>query len=313
MIEPACKSLAFVRRPSRAQAHNRAPADGYGLAVYVTSGPRPPAEIEPAFKARHDARGTVEKHRKLGERDWSLIIEAAGRVTLPQQLRDPRHGCRIRRLRICADRFSFRASAAALLVAEVRHRRMEKPRPTDWRVGPRCCARGIPDRESPTAQGCHRPRQAGDRVSTAVLTLKRIWLSTSKARSSLPGKASRLPSGFDWLRRREQGKRGRKFRIANSEQRAGARRFQHHLVAATAHIRKPRQHQDVGIAERRRSRPIIRDLRLDDDQVRALGERREAGTPIDRAGPIAGPASQSPWQFCRRRQMNEVADPRAAC
>ena len=26
---------------------------------------------------------------------------------------------------------------------------MEKSRPTDWRVGPRCCARGTEDRESP--------------------------------------------------------------------------------------------------------------------------------------------------------------------
>ena len=44
---------------------------------------------------------------------------------------------------------------------------------------------------------------------------------------------------FDLLRRGQHGQGGRNLRIANSEQRAGARRFQHHLVATPPHVREP--------------------------------------------------------------------------
>ena len=47
-------------------------------------------------------------------------------------------------------------------------------------------------------------------------------------------KNSPLAELFDFLRRREERNCGRKFRVANFEQRASARRFQHHLIAATA-------------------------------------------------------------------------------
>ena len=69
------------------------------------------------------------------------------------------------------------------------------------------------------------------------------------------------------MRGRQQGKRGCDTGIANPEQRAGARRFQHHLVPAPAQIGKPRQHDRVGIAEISRSRPVIGNLRFDDDLV----------------------------------------------
>ena len=78
---------------------------------------------------------------------------------------------------------------------------------------------------------------------------------------------------FDLLRRGQHGDGGRNLRIANPEQRAGARRFQHHLVAAPPHICEPRQDENVGIAELRRLRPIIGNLRLDDDLVLAARAR----------------------------------------
>src|SRR4029077_10871934 len=47
-------------------------------------------EVELGFRSRQDAGCAVEKPRKLGERDWSLVIKAARRMTLPQELRDRR-------------------------------------------------------------------------------------------------------------------------------------------------------------------------------------------------------------------------------
>src|SRR6201987_6558637 len=62
---------------------------------------------------------------------------------------------------------------------------------------------------------------------------------------------------FDLLGSREQGDGGRNLWIADFEQRARSRRFQHHLVAAPSYVREPRQDDHVGMAELRRSRPII--------------------------------------------------------
>ena len=71
----------------------------------------------------------------------------------------------------------------------------------------------------------------------------------------------------DFLRRGQCRQGGRNLRIANPEQRPGARRFQHHLVAAPSHVGKPRQDENLGIAERRRLRPVVANLRFDDDLV----------------------------------------------
>ena len=81
---------------------------------------------------------------------------------------------------------------------------------------------------------------------------------------------------FDLLRCRQCGDCGRDLRIANSEQRAGARRFQDHVVAAPSHVREPREDKNVGVAELRRSRPIVGDLRLDDDLVLPVSRPPEA-------------------------------------
>ena len=52
--------------------------------------------------------------------------------------------------------------------------------------------------------------------------------------------------------------------------------FEDHLVAAPSHVREPRQDESVGIAELRRLRPIIGNLRFDDDQVLAVARAPEA-------------------------------------
>ena len=83
-----------------------------------------------------------------------------------------------------------------------------------------------------------------------------------------PGKAVLPAQSPDALRRGQHGERGRDLRIANPEQRSGARRFQHHRVAAPPHVGETRQDENLGIAERRRLRPIVGNLRLDDDCVR---------------------------------------------
>ncbi len=53
----------------------------------------------------------------------------------------------------------------------------------------------------------------------------------------------------DLLRLREHSEHGGNAGIANPKQRAGARRFQHHLVAAPAQIGKARQHDGVALAK----------------------------------------------------------------
>src|ERR1700722_8073587 len=85
-----------------------------------------------------------------------------------------------------------------------------------------------------------------------------------------PRKTFLLAQLFDLLRGREHGDGRRDFRIADFEQRAGAWRFHHHLVAPSSHEREPRQDESLGIAELRRLGPVIGNLRFDDDQVLAV-------------------------------------------
>jgi hypothetical protein len=74
---------------------------------------------------------------------------------------------------------------------------------------------------------------------------------------------------FDLLRRRQHGHGARNLRISNLQQRAGARRFQDHLVGTPSQVGETRQDENVGITELRHSRPIIGNLRFDDDLVLA--------------------------------------------
>src|ERR1700689_312017 len=91
-----------------------------------------------------------------------------------------------------------------------------------------------------------------------------------------PRKTFLLTQLFDLPRGGEHGDGRRSLRIANFEQRAGARRLQHHLGAAPSHEREPRQDESLGIAELRRLRPIIGNLRLDDPEVLAVARAPEA-------------------------------------
>ena len=73
------------------------------------------AELEPILHSGLGTRGVVEKPRNLRERDRSLIIEAARRVTLTQERCDRRDwGGR----EFCANRFSFQAIVVGSPVTE---------------------------------------------------------------------------------------------------------------------------------------------------------------------------------------------------
>jgi hypothetical protein len=98
------------------------------------------------------------------------------------------------------------------------------------------------------------------------------------------------PEPADSLRCRQGREDGRNVRIANPEQRAGARRFQHHFMAAPSQIREPGQHDHFGIAELWRSRPVIGNLRFDDDQVVAVTRWPEA--VLQQAAPGQAPNQQ---------------------
>lgn len=72
---------------------------------------------------------------------------------------------------------------------------------------------------------------------------------------------------FDLLRCRQRRDSGHDLRIANLEQRPGARRFQNHVAGAPSHVGESREHENVGIAKRRHSWPVIGRLRFYDDLV----------------------------------------------
>ncbi len=89
-------------------------------------------------------------------------------------------------------------------------------------------------------------------------------------------KAVLPPQPADFLRLGQHGDSGRNLRIANSKQRAGARRFQNHLIAAPPQVSEPRQNDSLGSAELWRSRPIIGNLRFDDDLILIVAQVPEA-------------------------------------
>ena len=89
------------------------------------------------------------------------------------------------------------------------------------------------------------------------------------------------------------------FGIANPEQRAGARRFQHHLVAAPPQIGEPRQHDHFG-SRRALALAANNPATCGSMTTWSLSPARPSasGIPTDRAGPVAGPADRFP---CRPR------------
>src|SRR5580704_2783062 len=91
MIEASCKSFAFVDR--QIELELVAPARRWIRPGGVTA----VVEVDLAVRSRQDARGAVEKPRKVGERDRSLVIKAAGRMTFTQELCDWRDCLGMRR------------------------------------------------------------------------------------------------------------------------------------------------------------------------------------------------------------------------
>src|SRR4029077_2948194 len=90
MIEASRKSLACVDRQIElelvAGARRRIRPDGATAVVEVDArGRSPPVGGGSAgVLYRYAARGAAEELRKFGERDRLLVIEAPGRMTLPQ-------------------------------------------------------------------------------------------------------------------------------------------------------------------------------------------------------------------------------------
>jgi hypothetical protein len=128
----------------------------------------------------------------------------------------------------------------------------------------------IPENEAVVALG--RPQAAvGGRIDLEKdLAVHQQGNKLNPTEAVLPTQLS------DSLRRRQNGDGGRNLRIADLEQCAGARRFQDHVVAAPPHIREPRQGENVVLAELRQPRPIVGNLRLDDDLVCSVTRAAEA-------------------------------------
>jgi hypothetical protein len=78
------------------------------------------------------------------------------------------------------------------------------------------------------------------------------------------------------LGRGEQRQGGRDLRIADAKQGGRPRRFEDYLGAATSHVRKAREDENVAVAERALLRPVICDLRLDDHLILAIRGRAQA-------------------------------------
>src|SRR5262245_16919884 len=88
MIKSAGKAFAFVDGEVEFErvAGTRRRIWSCGVCDFRSAG----AVVDAACPSREDVRGAIEKPRKLDERDRSLIVEMAGRVTFTQELRDRR-------------------------------------------------------------------------------------------------------------------------------------------------------------------------------------------------------------------------------
>ncbi len=216
------------------------------------------------------------------------VVERADRMTVAQQPGDRQNFLRRR---------GREFSQVDLLSGPARPHRRQRLHDADIRIKPaqrigvpaRRAARmeqkivEVPQDQVGVALGRPQPGVAGgvEREQDLAIHQQPQQLDPRKAR--LPAQP------LDRLRRRQHRDDGREFRIADPEQRGGARRFQHHLEAAPPQIGEARQHERVEIAEPPHARPIVGDLRLDDDPVLGVGRAREA--VLDEA--VAG---QSPHQ-----------------
>jgi hypothetical protein len=216
----------------------------------------------------------VQKLRKLGKRDRPPVVKAAGRMASTQKLCDRRD-----RLQISGGDLAQINPLSRPSGAQGRQWRNH----SDIRIG--------------SAQRIGVPTFRAARVEEEVVKVPKNEAVIAFAQSKLTFAGSAdleedlaieeqgekldswktlLPTQpFDLLRGREHGDGGRNLRIANSEERAGARRFQNHVCAAPSHVREPGEDKSVA-AELGRLRPIFGNLRLDNDQGLAIARAREA-------------------------------------
>ena len=128
----------------------------------------------------------------------------------------------------------------------------------------------VPNNEAVVTLGHSKPAFAGAGGLEKDLAIEKEGKKLDPWKTLLPTQLFDLPRG------REHGDGGRNLRIANLEQRPGARRFQDHFGAAPSQVGEPRQDESVGVAELRRLRPIIGHLRFDDHQVLAVARAPES-------------------------------------
>ena len=159
------------------------------------------------------------------------------------------------------------------MAAAISCRHRDNGRQADWLAGPRCCGYGTAGRGNPRARDCRRLRRRAGRRCCAA-TLNRIPQSSNSASSSAPGKPSCRRSLLSCCGVASCGQRRRDLWVANPEQRAGARQFQDHIVAAPPQIGEPRQRDPLGSAPSFGDlRPVVRHLRFDDDLIVAAASR----------------------------------------
>src|SRR3979490_904642 len=90
----------------------------------------------------------------------------------------------------------------------------------------------VPENEVVVSLGRSEPIIAGS------LDLEKDLAVDEQGEKRDPRKSVLTTEPFDVLRRGQHGQGGRDLRIANLEQRAGARRFQDHLVGTPSQVRE---------------------------------------------------------------------------
>src|SRR5215471_7840013 len=264
VIESSWKSFAFVDGKIKlklvAPTPRRIWPDRVGEHRTTAAG------VERCFRSRLDARGAVEKSRKLGERDRSLVIKATRRMAFTQELRERRDCLRIPGRELAQidffsgparphrrwrghDTYVWIKSAQRVGVSDLRATRVEQK------------IVKVPNNEVVVTLGRSEAILAGS------VDLEKNLAVNEQGEKLNPWKTVLATEPLDLLGCGQHGQGGRNLRIANFEQRAGARRFQDHLIGAPSHVRESREDENVGIVELWHSRPIIGNLRLDDDLV----------------------------------------------
>src|SRR5262249_31196114 len=207
---------------------------------------------------------TIEKPGKLGQLDRPPVIEAAGRMPLPQQLCRARKRWRMRDLAqidfLSGPTRSYR-----------RRRRYRAPIGINsaQRIGMSTFAAArveqeivkIPEHELIVAL---RPTWS---PPTRGVDLEQDSAIQQQAEKREPRKAVLSSQLFDGSRHGQRGDSGSDGRSANPEKGTGAWRLQHQIIATPAHIGEPRQGEKIDLVRPRYPRPVVGDLRLDNDPL----------------------------------------------